>query len=133
MGNTIRFGTDGWRAVIGDEFTFENVRACTQAIAEYFSSTNANKKLVVVGYDTRFESDEFAKTNLSVSGVKNPVYKTGKYGRFLKQGGLRNGVPYFAVDKTYGTAERQAGMVAEMKRNNPDLKSYYLGDRKISY
>ena len=62
MGNTIRFGTDGWRAVIGDEFTFENVRACTQAIAEYFSSTNANKKLVVVGYDTRFESDEFAKT-----------------------------------------------------------------------
>tara|TARA_B100000029_G_scaffold516728_1_gene633327 strand:+ start:825 stop:2240 length:1416 start_codon:yes stop_codon:yes gene_type:complete len=62
MANSIRFGTDGWRAIIGEDFTFENVRACAQAIAEYVSSTNTNKKLVIVGYDTRFESDEFAKT-----------------------------------------------------------------------
>ncbi len=58
--NPVKFGTDGWRAIIGEEFTFDNVRACAQAIGAHFSDTYGNSKPVIVGYDTRFLSDEFA-------------------------------------------------------------------------
>ena len=53
---TIRFGTDGWRAVISDEFTFENVRLVAQAIAEQFlaSAESGSVPVAVVGFDTRF-------------------------------------------------------------------------------
>lgn len=60
MDNPVRFGTDGWRAIIAETFTFENVRACSQAIAEHFAATYGTDRPVVVGYDTRFLSDEFA-------------------------------------------------------------------------
>lgn len=56
----IRFGTDGWRAIIAEDFTFANVRACSQAIADHFGETYGRGAGVVVGYDTRFLSDEFA-------------------------------------------------------------------------
>ncbi len=56
----VKFGTDGWRAVIGETFTFDNVRACAQAVAEHFGETYGKAKPVVVGWDTRFLSDEFA-------------------------------------------------------------------------
>lgn len=56
----IRFGTDGWRAIIADEFTFANVRACAQATARYFAGTGLSSRGIVVGYDTRFASEEFA-------------------------------------------------------------------------
>jgi alpha-D-glucose phosphate-specific phosphoglucomutase len=61
----IKFGTDGWRAVISEEFTFENVRKVTQAFADYFSPME-RKKPVVIGYDTRFLSEEFAKAAAEV-------------------------------------------------------------------
>jgi len=56
----IKFGTDGWRAVIADEFTFENVSKLAQAVADYIKGvkTDAN---IVIGYDTRFLSDKFAE------------------------------------------------------------------------
>jgi alpha-D-glucose phosphate-specific phosphoglucomutase len=59
---TITFGTDGWRAVISDEFTFANVRRVAQAIAETFIEKvgQDSKPLVVVGFDTRFLSDRYA-------------------------------------------------------------------------
>jgi phosphomannomutase len=56
----IRFGTDGWRARIGDQFTFENVRACADGLARYLTSTGQAGKGAVVGFDTRFLSDQFA-------------------------------------------------------------------------
>jgi len=58
----IHFGTDGWRAVIGENFTFENVRIAAQAVAEHFKRANARttKKIFVIGYDRRFLSNEFA-------------------------------------------------------------------------
>ena len=58
--NPVHFGTDGWRALIADTFTFENVRACAQATAEHFKDTYGPGKKLVVGYDTRFLSAEFA-------------------------------------------------------------------------
>ncbi len=57
----IKFGTSGWRAIIADEFTFANVRLATAAIAEHVRSRNA-KATVIVGHDTRFFGEEFART-----------------------------------------------------------------------
>jgi alpha-D-glucose phosphate-specific phosphoglucomutase len=59
----IQFGTDGWRAVISDEFTFANVRHVAQAIADHIlddSTERPSSPLVVIGFDTRFLSDRFA-------------------------------------------------------------------------
>lgn len=61
----IRFGTDGWRAVISDDFTFENVRHVSQAVADWLieeigRGVGSSGSLVVVGFDTRFLSDRYA-------------------------------------------------------------------------
>jgi len=58
--NPIKFGTDGWRAIIAGDFTFDNVRVCAQATAQYLKRSGLAKRGVVIGYDTRFESDAFA-------------------------------------------------------------------------
>jgi phosphomannomutase len=60
-GNPVRFGTDGWRALIADTFTFENVRACARAAGEHFRDTQGLEKPLVVGWDTRFLSEAFAE------------------------------------------------------------------------
>ena len=57
---TIRFGTDGWRAVVGEDYSFDNVRACAAALAAYMLDTGLANHGAVVGYDTRFISDRFA-------------------------------------------------------------------------
>ena len=60
----IKFGTDGWRAEIAKDFTFENVEIVSQAIADYFSLNPQPSTLnpqIIVGYDTRFLSPEFAQ------------------------------------------------------------------------
>ena len=59
----IKFGTDGWRAVIAEDFTFANVERVAQAAADYWQAnpvTGAEPKLIV-GYDSRFLSNEFAR------------------------------------------------------------------------
>lgn len=61
MAATIKFGTSGWRAIIADDFTFANVRLATAAIAEHARSIHANATLIV-GHDTRFFAEEFART-----------------------------------------------------------------------
>jgi alpha-D-glucose phosphate-specific phosphoglucomutase len=60
---SIRFGTDGWRAVISDEFTFENLRKVSQATADWLladMTTSDETPTMVVGFDTRFLSDRYA-------------------------------------------------------------------------
>jgi len=70
----IKFGTAGWRAIISDEFTISNVRLVTQAIANYLKEeTAADRRQVIVGYDTRFMSENFAKVSsrvLAANGIK---------------------------------------------------------------
>ncbi len=56
----IKFGTDGWRAVIAEEYTFENVRACARGVSSYLHSIGTASDGLVVGYDTRFASEDFA-------------------------------------------------------------------------
>jgi phosphomannomutase len=57
---TIVFGTDGWRAKIADDYTFENVRRCADGVARYVVERGEQAKGVVVAYDRRFASEHFA-------------------------------------------------------------------------
>ena len=66
MTTDIRFGTDGWRAIIAQDFTFANVARCAQGLADYLKEQGTAGQGLVVGYDTRFLSREFAETVASV-------------------------------------------------------------------
>ena len=57
---TIRFGTDGWRGEIANDYTFVNVRRCAQGFASYLQTKGLAGQGVVVGYDKRFQSENFA-------------------------------------------------------------------------
>jgi len=73
MKKPIKFGTDGWRGVIADDFTFENVRFCAQGTADYLKQTESTGRGVFIGYDRRFASEDFAATAAEVmagNGVK---------------------------------------------------------------
>jgi phosphomannomutase len=94
--NPIKFGTDGWRAVIAEDFTFENVRYCAQGVADYLRQAGLEGGGLVIGYDTRFASEDFAAATAEVvagNGIK--VYLTSKatptpvtsYGVLAKQAG----------------------------------------------
>ncbi|MFA5275373.1 MAG: phosphoglucomutase/phosphomannomutase family protein [Candidatus Omnitrophota bacterium] len=68
-GAQIKFGTDGWRAVIADTYTFENLKIISQAVSDYAGSG----KKIAVGFDTRFMSDKFAAITAEV--LKNNAIK----------------------------------------------------------
>lgn len=71
--SVIKFGTDGWRGVIADDFTFENVRHCAQGVAQYLLDSGQAGRGMVVGYDTRFDSEHFALAAAEVlagNGIK---------------------------------------------------------------
>ena len=57
----IKFGTDGWRGLIADDFTFANVRIAAEAIAAYIHAKEDPAKGLCIGYDTRFGSRDFAR------------------------------------------------------------------------
>src|SRR5208283_1135284 len=71
---SIKFGTDGWRAVIAEDFTFANVARVAQATADFWKSKIGNRKSeifgrepkVIIGYDRRFLSDRFAQITAEV-------------------------------------------------------------------
>src|SRR5258708_15059977 len=58
--NVIKFGTSGWRGIIGEDFTFANVRIASQGIANYLKKSGQKGSGIVVAYDTRFLSEKFA-------------------------------------------------------------------------
>ena len=60
MKTRIKFGTDGWRGVIADDFTFANVRFCAQGAADYLKQKGLAGRGVFIGYDHRFASEDFA-------------------------------------------------------------------------
>ena len=66
LSQNIRFGTDGWRGIIADDFTFDNLRLATQATAEYFQAVSEPERTVLVGYDVRFLSPQFARAAAEV-------------------------------------------------------------------
>jgi phosphomannomutase len=71
----IKFGTDGWRGVIAEDFTCENVRVVAHAIARYVVRAERPERGVIVGYDTRFASELFARAAAeAVSAAGIPVW-----------------------------------------------------------
>jgi phosphomannomutase len=70
----IKFGTDGWRAVISDDFTFDNVKIVAQAMADHIKAdqgpaSRVKDKRIVIGYDTRFLSPKYAELMACVLGA----------------------------------------------------------------
>ncbi len=92
----IRFGTDGWRALIARDYTFENVRVCAAAVANYLKKQGLAGRGVVIGYDSRFASPEFATEAARVAaGLGVRVYLSDRI------------VPTPVV--SYNILDRQAG------------------------
>lgn len=71
METTIKFGTDGWRGIIAEDFTFANVRICAQGVADYLQKTGLAGRGLVIGYDTRFASEDFAAAAAEVVAANN--------------------------------------------------------------
>src|SRR5258707_7995169 len=75
----IKFGTDGWRGIIAEDFTFANARAVAEAIARYVVRGEDARKGVIVGYDHRYASDTVARRVAEVlSSTGTPVWLTDR-------------------------------------------------------
>lgn len=93
----IKFGTDGWRAIIARDFTYANCRVVAQGIAAYVNNNNLGKKGIIVGYDNRFMSRQFAQECARVlvgNGIKtyllkkvSPTPVTAYTVRYMEAGG----------------------------------------------
>ena len=99
MAQEIKFGTDGWRGLIADDFTFENVRRVAGAIAGYVLNHERSKHGVIVGYDARFASPAAAKIVaevLATAGIPvklaNDYTPTPAVSYAVKQQGAAGGV-----------------------------------------
>jgi alpha-D-glucose phosphate-specific phosphoglucomutase len=67
----IKFGTDGWRGRIADNYTFDSVRRCAQGFAHYMLKTAGQGATIIVGYDKRFSSENFASAVAEVLAANN--------------------------------------------------------------
>ncbi|MGC1223333.1 MAG: phosphoglucomutase/phosphomannomutase family protein [Candidatus Sulfotelmatobacter sp.] len=80
MPQEIKFGTDGWRGIIADDFTFDNVRRVAGAIASYVLKNEDARHGVIIGYDTRFASQRAAQVAAEViAGAGIPVKLADDY------------------------------------------------------
>lgn len=132
MGNStpIKFGTDGWRGLIADDFTFENVRKAAAAIAAYLHHTKDMRespaKGICIGYDTRFSSDRFARAVAEViaaAGIPvrlaNRITPTPALSFGVRQLGAAGGVMITSSHNPY-------------QWNGVKYKAYYGGSGKPS-
>lgn len=79
IASSIKFGTDGWRAIIAEDYTFDNVRLCTQALCQYLLEADNTVRGLAIGYDTRFGSARFAEAAAEVAaGNQIHVYLCSK-------------------------------------------------------
>ncbi len=110
---SIRFGTDGWRAIIAEDYTFDNVRLCTRGVSQYMLNQGLAQRGLVVGYDTRFASEDFART--------------------VAETAAGSGVNVFLCDRpaptpvvTYNIVDRKAGgaVVITASHNPPNWNGY---------
>ena len=109
----IRFGTDGWRAIIGDEYTFANVRACAAAVAMDLQATRQSQRGVAVGYDTRFQSEHFARAaaeTIASHGI--PVQLSDRP------------LPTPALSYAVTTANAAAGVMITASHNPPEWNGF---------
>ncbi len=105
---TIKFGTDGWRGVIAQDFTFDNVRTVSHAIARYVIRAEKPGAGLVIGYDTRFGSDRFARAaaeTVAAAGVPvalaDHAAPTPAVSLLVKQRGAAGGIQISASHNPY--------------------------------
>src|SRR6266568_8465910 len=80
MSTPIAFGTDGWRAIIAEDFTFPNVRAVALSVASFLKRHELSSRKLLIGYDTRFGSDRFAEAVAEVATAAGvPVGLADRY------------------------------------------------------
>ncbi|WP_027364679.1 phosphoglucomutase/phosphomannomutase family protein [Desulfotruncus alcoholivorax] len=103
----IKFGTDGWRGIIAGDFTFDNVRIVSKAVADYINSKDMGARGIVIGYDNRFLSDLFAD-NVADVMIQNGIKV------YLSDGPLPTPVTAFAVK-----VHHAAGAVMLTASHNP--------------
>jgi alpha-D-glucose phosphate-specific phosphoglucomutase len=109
MKNVIKFGTDGWRGIIARDFTFDNVRVCAQGVADYLKQAGMTRQGLIIGYDTRFASEDFAAATAEVTAA--------------------NGIKTYLCDKatptpvvSYGVlAKKAAGAIIITASHNPGI------------
>jgi phosphomannomutase len=111
--NSIKFGTDGWRAIIAADYTVENVRRVAEATALWLKKTGGNQ--VVIGYDCRFGGLLFAQTTASVLGA---------YGIKVLMSHDFSSTPMVSL----GVAKTKSrlGVVITASHNPPDYNGYKL-------
>ncbi len=109
--NTIKFGTDGWRARIADAYTFDNLRRCTQGFASFLQEQGSTDKGVIIGYDKRFHAENFAAAAAEVMAANGiHVWLTDKATPTPT-------ISYAVVDK------KAAGAINITASHNPPLDS----------
>lgn len=115
----IRFGTDGWRAVIAEDFTFENLKKVAQATADYLHKDMPKKagvrRRVCVGYDTRFLSDKFARAAAR-------VFSANKMEVILSDRAVPTPALSFAVKKY----KADLGIMITASHNPPEFNGYKI-------
>ncbi len=118
---SIKFGTDGWRAVISDTFTFNNLRLVAQAIADYVHNegNNGPDPEVVIGFDTRFLSDRYA------AEVARVMAGNGIVAWLTRADAPTPAISYSVVDK-----KAAAGLMITASHNPPRYNGIKL---KASY
>ncbi len=106
--DSIKFGTDGWRGIIAEDFTFASARVVAQSIARYVVRCEDARKGVIIGYDHRFASDEIAAVTADVvSSTGTPVFLTDKpcptpaVSLLVKQRGAAGGLMITASHNPY--------------------------------
>jgi alpha-D-glucose phosphate-specific phosphoglucomutase len=149
VASPIKFGTDGWRGVIAEDFTFDNVRLCAQAVAEYLKQNRSDKRGLVIGYDTRFASEDFAAAaaevlaandigiHLCLKPVPTPVVSfsvlaTNSAGAIVitasHNPGSWNGFKY----KTQDGASAPDGVTSQIERNIASLTHRGIDVKRLS-
>jgi len=118
---SIRFGTDGWRAVIADTFTFANLRLVAQAVSDYINRDLATDRQpeVVIGFDTRFLSDRFAAETARVLAANGIIAWLA-----------RTDTPTPAISHNILDKKAVAGVVITASHNPPRYNGFKL---KASY
>ena len=111
--NSIKFGTDGWRAIIASDYTVENVRRVAEATAIWLKNTGG--KQVVIGYDCRFGGVLFANTTASVLGA---------YGIKVLMSPDFSSTPMVSLG--VAKTNSQLGVVITASHNPPDYNGYKL-------
>ncbi|RJP29025.1 MAG: phosphoglucomutase/phosphomannomutase family protein [Candidatus Omnitrophota bacterium] len=107
----IKFGTDGWRGVIADNYTFENLKIVSQAVSDYLSGP----KKVAVGFDTRFMSDKFAK-------IVSKVLSNNKHSVLLSDRAIPTPTLSFAVKNK----KLDLGIMITASHNPPEYNGFKI-------